>query len=314
MTSGGGSGAVSVLIPAYKPGARLAAVLESLAKQTCPDVLVQVSVDPDAEGPPPEVVGPPNLRLEVIHPIRRLGWVANANSLLAQVRTPFFILLGHDDHLTPTYIEAARDVLGRRPEVVTAHGSTRHHGLRDDILWTRSIEGVRLQRVLTFLERRPHAAGLGFRGVVRSTALKGGMRLRLRRSNGMFSNDLMALEMLLHGESAHIDGIYYDKFLYADGLSRDFHGRPVEERSAMFGDNIACLADMVTEAGFSAPEKELIVARYAEWLLTLDGQWNVLADAPSSDATPFAEIRPAVAHFVAMALLSAATPKDAAKE
>jgi hypothetical protein len=297
---------VTVLVPAYRPGMRFVGLLESIAAQTYGDVVIRVSLDHAPSHSMPQLPDLRGRRLEVIEQPERLGWVGNVNAMLRTVDTPYFALLMHDDQLSPRYLEAAVGVLERDPSVVVAHGTLRHHGIRDgEVEFAPSISGDRMQRLMACLERGPHETGLGWRGVVRSALLQDGLRLRTRRSDGMLSNVLMAFEMLVYGESASVPDIYYDKFTDPDGLSRDYHQRTYEQRSEMLADNLACLVDVVTEAGFSEQEQTEVIWRYANWLLGLQGNWNVVGEERNSDSQSYAAVRPAIARFVANALISA---------
>ena len=218
--------AVTVLIPSYRPDHRFVRTLESIRDQTHRAVWVNASIDPAHGHTMPQLPQFPNLT--VIHRTTRLGWVGNTNALLATVRTPLFLMLSHDDTLTPDYLEKCVAALSPEPDAVVAHGSVRHHGLRQDAQTSASICGTRIERIKTFFRRGPHLAELAWRGVSRSWQLERGLRLRAKRSDGHLSNTLWALESVCHGASIDVPGIFYDRFVEADGLSRAFHQRSVE--------------------------------------------------------------------------------------
>jgi glycosyltransferase involved in cell wall biosynthesis len=298
--------AVTVLIPAYRSGERLLRTLESIAQQTYAPTSVELSFDaaPGYEPPPlPEVPG-----LHVRHQPQRLGWVAHVNFLLESVDTPYFMLLYHDDTISPGYIAAAIAALEADPAAAVAHGSVRNHGLRSDVLATESIRGDPVERVREFLRRGPTSAELGQRGVIRAGVLASGAHLRTRRSDGMLSNTLWSLELLFSGDSINCDGQYYDKFLDPDGLSRLYHGRNREERSRMLSESVASFATILAERGVQDPQREQLLRDWTLWLLGLQGPWNVLADEPSSDLRTVAEVRLAFAGFVADLASSLVTP------
>jgi hypothetical protein len=294
--------AVTVIIPTYRPDARFIRTLESIRAQTHPAVFVNVSVDPFPGHEVPDL--PDMSRLTIIHQPTRLGWVGNTNALLPTIRTPLFLALSHDDTLTPKYVEKCVAALMQKPEAIVAHGAFRNHGARDDHMTTPPITGTRIERLREFIRRRPHMAELGWRGVTRTELVGRGIRLRTRRSDGHLSNVLWALEQLCYGDSVEVPGEYYDRFVEADGLSRQFHQRSLAERSAMLADNAACVLDVAREVGLSAGETEWVFTDWIQWLLELQGNWNVLADEPRSDARTLAEMRPAMARFVANVALS----------
>ncbi len=302
---------VTVLIPAYQPDrSEFGECLASLRAQTHPRTVVCVSWDRGQEDPPPNLPELPHLIWHT-QP-QRLGWMDNVNWLLGNVDTPYFTVLGHDDRLSPDFIAKTVALLEQRPEAIVAHGETHHFGVREgEVAFTPAIRGDRLTRVLEFIDRGPDRAEMGWRGVMRSSAAAG-IRLRGRRSDGMFSNTLFVLELLVRGDSEAIEGIKYEKYTHpVTGLSRDYHRRTAEQKSAMLADNLACLVDVLRDARFSDDEQELVVARYAEWLMALQGNWNVISEAENSDTQTYADVRPAMARFLANALVSmAAEPPE----
>ncbi len=303
---------VSVLVPSYRPETSTVACLESLAAQTHPRVQVLLSLDHAPNHHPPEF--PAQKDLQVYQQPKRLGWVGNVNWLLRQVRTPYFMILSHDDRLSPTFISEVVAALQKDPSLIVAHGATHHFGIREgEVAFTPDIRGERMERLLDFLGRRPERAEMGWRGAVRSEAIKAGLHLRSRRSDGMFSNTLWVLELLTHGASAGIEGIHYDKFTDPVlGLSRDYHRRSRAEKSAMLADNLACLVDIVKSAGFTEQEQQILISRYAAWLLSFKGTWDVLGDTPGTNRETIQTILPAVTEFMANTLLSMLDKKDEA--
>jgi glycosyltransferase involved in cell wall biosynthesis/protein-L-isoaspartate O-methyltransferase len=299
--------AVAVVVPAYRPGGRFIGLLESMAAQTYANVVVRVSLDHAPDHVMPVLPDMAGKRLEIVQQPRRLGWVGNTNAGLASVREPFFLMIGHDDQLSPTYIEAAMASLAANPAAMAAHGSVRYHGVRGgEMATSASIVGTREERVARAFEIQPHRAAFAQRGVMRSYLLERGLRLRTHSSDGQFSNDLMGLEVLLYGDTLSVPDIFYDKHTESGGLSRVLHARTYDSKSAMLADNLACLLDVLSDAQIPEPERLPIIARYAEWLLSLQGNWNVVSDAPRSDAEPYSAVRPALARFVAYTAMSVA--------
>ena len=216
---------MTVLIPAYRPGAYLAETLRSVDAQTYPHVQAIVSFDHAPGSVLPEPPRMRHARLEITTVPRRLGWLWNTNYLLDLVSTPYFVILSHDDRLSETYVEAAMDLLADRPDVVSAHGSVRLHGLREGVMSTADIVGDPLARVNTFVDRLPHTRSSRVEGRTPQAALlDAGLRLRAGRSEGLFADMLWVLETLLHGPTASVDGIHVDK----DSASRG-SGRGLEQ-------------------------------------------------------------------------------------
>jgi hypothetical protein len=298
---------VTVIIPAYKPNFRFTATLESLAAQTSRDFCVIVSLDQSDNEELPPIPSMNGVSLSWIRQPTRLGWVGNVNCLLKAVTTPYFMVLSHDDCISPTYIEKALAVLAARQDVIVAHGEVRYFGVRDGEVGTSgNIEGDRVRRAIECLVRGSHLT-LGWRGVTRSDAIRNGLRLRTRQSDGLFSNHLWEIELLLQGASVAVDGIHYAKYTDATGLSRTYHRFSADQRSRSLADNVAALVEMVGDYGLSAAEQEEIVSRYMEWILSLQGHWDVVSEDGNSNAAKYIDIRPALARFAAKIAVSVAT-------
>lgn len=296
---------VTVIIPAYRSGHRLVATLESLAGQTVAPERVLLSFDAAQGYEPPRLPHVPGL--EVVRQPTRMGWVAHTNWLIRSVRSAHFLLLYHDDTLSPAYLERGLEALAANPRAIVAHGACHYHGLRGDTVETPSIRGDRLARAREFLRRGPAAAELAQRGIIRSGMLGSRAHLRSRRSDGMFSNTLWSLEIVLHGESEAIAGESYDKYLDPDGLSRAYHGRSTEERSRMLAESVANCAAMLADSGIEDPHREELLHSWTSWVLGLEGHWNVLADEPSSARRGVGELRREIAAFAANVAASLVT-------
>jgi glycosyltransferase involved in cell wall biosynthesis len=299
---------VTVLVPAYKPGKRFTATMASLAAQTHRELMVHVSLDhgDDRGLPPLPEMG--RVDVTITRQPRRLGWVGNVNTLVAEVKTPYFMVIAHDDCITPCYIEKAIALLAERPATVAAHGVIRWHGIRDgEVGQVADNVGEPIERVLKCIERGPHLA-LGWRGVVRTDAIERGLRLRTRRSDGLFSNHLWEVELLLQGDTAAIDDVFYDKYTDPMGLSRTYHQMTVDQKSMSLADNVAALAEMVATYPLNLSEQEEIVAAYVRWLLDLQGNWNVLSGENNVDGMPYSSVKPALARFAARIGLNATMP------
>ena len=296
---------LTVLVPAYRPD-RIVETVQSLADQGFQDFVVRVGYDHADDYEPPELPRA-GFDLDVLQHPRRMGWVENANTLLATVDTPYFIVVAHDDALSPHFLAAAVQAMERTPDAVVVHGVTEHRGIRGgELSQTDSIVGSAFERMSEYIRRGPHRAELGWRGLIRREALPTVPHLRTRLSDGQFSNTLFALELLGYGDSVSLDGIRYIKNTSSKGLSRDLVSRPADAKSRMLADNLACLADALAAAGdrLDLDQREHLLTEYAHWLLKLQGPWNILADEKDSSRRKLRDVRGQVASFVARALLS----------
>ena len=299
---------LTVLVPAYRPD-RILETAESLAVQGFQDFVLRVGYDHADDFEPPELPEA-GYTLDVLKHPRRLGWVGNVNALLATVDTTYFIVVAHDDALSPDFLATAIQAMERTADAVVAHGVTEHRGIRGgEMAQTDSIVGSPFERMAEFIRRGPHRAELGWRGVIRREALPTVPRLRNRLSDGQFANTLFALELMCYGDSISLDGIRYIKNTSPKGLSRDFVSRSADAKSRMLADNLACFAQALAEAGdrLNLNQRELLLTEYAHWLLKLQGPWNVLADEKDSSRRRLRDVREPIARFVARALFSSLT-------
>ncbi|PWK55849.1 glycosyltransferase family 2 protein [Silicimonas algicola] len=297
---------LTVLVPAYRPD-RIVETVQSLADQGFQDFVVRVGYDRADDYEPPDLPRA-QFDLDVVQHPRRMGWVGNANALLATVDTPYFVVVAHDDTLSQTFLADAVEAMEREPDAVVVHGVTEHRGMvrAGEVSQTDAIVGSAFERMSEFIRRGPHRAELGWRGLIRREALPTVPHLRTRLSDGQFSNTLFALELLCYGESVSLDGIRYIKNTSSKGLSRDLVSRSADAKSRMLADNLACLADALAAAGdrLDLDQREHLLTEYAHWLLKLQGPWNILADEKDSSRRKLRDVRGQVASFVARALLS----------
>ncbi len=296
---------VTVLVPAYRPD-RIVETVESLVAQGFQNFVLRVGYDHADDYEPPDLPRA-DFALDILQHRRRVGWVGNVNALLATVDTPYFIVVAHDDALSPDFLASAVQAMERSPGAVVVHGVTEHRGIRGgELSQTDAIAGTSFERMSEFIHRGPHFAELGWRGLIRREALPMMPRLRTRLSDGQFANTLFALELLCYGDSLSLERIRYIKNTSPKGLSRDLVSRSADAKSRMLADNLACLADVLGDAGdrLDLDQREHLLTEYAHWLLRLQGPWNILADEKDSSRRKLRDVRGQVASFVARALLS----------
>lgn len=65
-------------------------------------------------------------------------------------------------------------------------------------------------------------------------------------------------------------------------------------------------AETLGERALPEADRAPMIAGYGAWLLGLQGNWNVVADEPNSDALPYRAVREPIARCIARSHLSAA--------
>ena len=164
---------VTVCIPAYRAERFLTHTLRSIAKQTYRDIGVEIAIEPPAAETAKACtpfLHDPRFRVSIND--QRLGWAENIAALLARVRTPFFIILPHDDVLHPDYIETLLGAITARPDASVAYADMFCFG---DGHFRKSLtieEGGPFERLLSFF--LGGAEAVPWRGVTRTTVLDGG--------------------------------------------------------------------------------------------------------------------------------------------
>ena len=164
---------VTVCIPAYRAERFLTHTLRSIAKQTYRDIGVEIAIEPPAAETAKACtpfLHDPCFRVSIND--QRLGWAENIAALLARVRTPFFIILPHDDVLHPDYIETLLGAITARPDASVAYADMFCFG---DGHFRKSLtieEGGPFERLLSFF--LGGAEAVPWRGVTRTTVLDGG--------------------------------------------------------------------------------------------------------------------------------------------
>ena len=159
--------AVTVCIPAYQAEAFLAETLASVRAQTWPGLRVVISFDRDGDRTSElahAFAADNDASVSIVEQERRLGWVGNVNAVLACARTPYAMILPHDDILAPTYVESCLHALLADSQVVAAYTDVETFGLPHDFTIIQpSLVGSTRQRVETFL--RDHFNAVAFRAV-----------------------------------------------------------------------------------------------------------------------------------------------------
>ena len=216
---------ITVCVPVFRPGDLLVETLSSIQQQSFHHFKVLISIDGgDADSAALCTPFTPDPRFNMIVQPRRLGWVGNANALLARVETELFCLHPHDDLMHEGYLEALCAHLDRSPDAVTAFTDMRMSGDQDGtaidhVVGQCSVIGTpveRLRRVLT-----SHFNAIAWRGVTRTSALAA---IGLMRTNSVenFAEDTVWMAKLARaGELHRVEQILYTK---------RYHGRMTHTR------------------------------------------------------------------------------------
>ena len=164
---------VTVCVPAYRAERFIHHTLRSVASQTSEDLTVEIAIDPppaDTEAACGPFLEDPRFNVSINE--RRLGWAGNIAALLDRVRTPFFVILPHDDLWHPCYIETLLEAIASRSDASVAYADMYCFG-HGHFRKSLAIEtGGSFNRLLSFF--LGGAEAVPWRGITRSTVLAGG--------------------------------------------------------------------------------------------------------------------------------------------
>ncbi len=157
---------ITVCVPVWNGEAFVAETLASIARQTCRDIRVLMSVDRGDDGSAAicrRFLA--DRRFELVVQSQRLGWVGNVNFLIGAVETEFFCITPHDDLLDEDYLARLLTLAAGDPAVSTAYSDIATFGDDHFHIVQPEVRGDRLRRLLDVLLNHGHA--VAFRGLVR---------------------------------------------------------------------------------------------------------------------------------------------------
>lgn len=162
---------VTVCVPAYRAAGFLPQTLASVRDQEFRDFRVRVAIEPDGAEETLEACAQFAMddRFELVVNTAALGWPGNVRALLHEVRTPFFVVLPHDDLWHPRYLATLIERLADRPDAVTVFSDTY---LFMPPIGVRTIDlgdGPMPEQLLSFFVTG--AEGYPWRGLTRSQVL-----------------------------------------------------------------------------------------------------------------------------------------------
>jgi glycosyltransferase involved in cell wall biosynthesis len=204
--------AVSLCIPAWQAEAFIEETLGYARIQTYPNLRILVSVDAcdDRTLELCHRVAATDSRIQVFSHRERLGWAGNVNFLLAQVDTPFFFFLWHDDIIAPHFIERLANGLIETPQAMSTYGNTRHFGAFSFITTGKSFVGPVVSRMIEVLTS-PTLHGL-VRCMMRREIIPMGLRIPQYEGRDYYENNTgYFLKILACGPVVHVPEAEYQR-------------------------------------------------------------------------------------------------------
>jgi hypothetical protein len=246
-------------VPVYNGEAFVAETLDRIAAQTHHDLRVLISLDrstDDSEAVCRRALSDDRFKL-IVQP-QRLGWVANVNALIAQVDTPYFCIVPHDDLLDRGYIDALLPVVRNNPSAICAYCDLESFGARHIRHQQDELRGGWLTRAVTFLLH--HFAAVAFRGIVnrRADAARRGLPAGLRHD---FAADTVWMgQLALDGELRRVPSTLYAKRYHDASVHAHWLRIPREEAVARWADHAAACTRAAIARTTNSDERDLLLA------------------------------------------------------
>lgn len=290
---------VSICIPAWMAESFIEETIGYASAQTHSAIRILISVDASTDGTAAlcrRQAGQDD-RIAVFEHPARLGWAANVNFLLDQVRTPHFFLYFHDDVIVPRYTEALLAALEARPDAVSIHCDMAHFGGSAHVSVGRTYEGSATQRLMTFLLAPERGSPL--RSLTRSSVLDR-LRMPTNAVSGLWANEPYLMKLLAAGPALHLPEQLYRRWdQRKGGLTDGWKAFDPQVTLAGHKANLASAVEILDGAAATPEEREALIFSLAVNMVPrlrgLEREAGVSLFADPAELHPaFARVRPPV--------------------
>jgi hypothetical protein len=203
---------LTVCIPAFRSEAFLQNTLLSLLSQSYSNFAVEIAIEPPAEAVL-DACAPllQDERVEVVINPEVLGWAENIKRLLNRVKTPYFMILFHDDLLVNDYVSSLLGELSQRPQASVAYSDMVCFG-QESFRWRlRLTDGPVFDRLMSFFIAGTEAVPV--RGITRSSVLEG-HDFPTDKYGGFACECEWVLHLLIAGQAIHVPRPLYLKRVF----------------------------------------------------------------------------------------------------
>lgn len=268
-------------IPAWQAESFLEATVKSAQAQTVDNIRILISVDEsqDCTSDLARALAGGDDRIRVVDHDHRLGWIGNMNAVIDRVETEYFILLPHDDRLSPEYVERLVP-LAREDDVAIAYGDITLETEEGSQLFTADLpQGPAVARMARFLMGRPN--GVAMRGVTKTALVHArGVRLRNNAYSGFLAGTTYVLELLSLGLAVRLPEPLYTKWVRAESVHESVWKSWLHERQmrAWVEHTASCL-EAIASARLRSGEEDLLASVALDRLKRLPLPGGPLHDA-----------------------------------
>jgi glycosyltransferase involved in cell wall biosynthesis len=201
---------VTIGIPAYNSARFLEAAVESALTQDYPHIRILISVDLSTDGTADLANRLARSHgLDVVVQPRRLGWVGNSNVVLNLMKSPYGMILPHDDLLRQTYVTRCMEALRANEAAAVACSDLRFVDL-DSYLPQVEFRGDRVERAIRCIT--DGFSAVSYRGVIRFDKFR--RRSIPETAGGFVADTVWMLRMALAGEVIRVPEILYRKTVH----------------------------------------------------------------------------------------------------
>ena len=260
---------VTIGIPVYRGADMLPIALESIKAQTYSNLDVLISVD-GADAATFAACEPfkSDARFRVHLQPSHLGWASNMDWTIRNRRGEFYIYLGHDDWISPTYVADLLDAATKWPDATICFAEMQIIGTQNRVQRSPSTRGDPITRALAQME---HLDGAMLRGLIPDSALHKTAGILTNEFEGFGSEIRFIAELALAGDFRFVEGPTYYKALHGKNMHLRWHNWPEERRRGAWAALAAWMIEVIVPAGRSVNERRDLFHRVLERFLSAPG-------------------------------------------
>jgi GT2 family glycosyltransferase len=248
---------VTICVPVWNGARFVAQTLDSITRQTYPNVRVLISDDASTDGSAELCKGiAEQLGFELVVQSERRGWVGNCNFLLERARGDFVCILPHDDLLDECYVEVLAAHLSETPACAQVFCDVQAFEATDRVLTQPSLVGSPFERVHQLMTR--HFDGTAFRGLVRRAAVDRAGGLPANAFDGFAADIGWLARLALEGEIHRVPEILYRKRYHSKSTAYPWGFWAEDAKIAAWADHCGDLFGVALGLDLSPAERWLI--------------------------------------------------------
>ena len=258
---------VTIGVPIYRGKLFLEESLDSIQKQTYPELEVIMSgdgPDPECEEICQKFLNDSRFRL-VVQP-QRLGWRGHTNWLMSQVQTEFWHLQEQDDVIAPTFIETLLEHAVDHPEAAAVFGDVLTFGTWESKITMSSVTGSVVMRQMKLMHE--HFEGVAPLGLIRTEALRMCGGLPANEFENFAADTALMAGLARWGELHRLPLELYRKRIHANNTHASWLKWPTASRFKAWQAHCLNMIEQALQIEASPQDLRLLWAALIERLLS----------------------------------------------